>query len=253
MKRPQDGQHVSIASLLLSESQRGQAMRLRGDRTHNAALPEFRPDYRELTRMELDAKVPKDRFQKNWLGSADGDRIAGIASRDGSRLCEEMRCTNGDIDALWNRMSPDQNAVSLAAIVGTLSPCPEHRAQARKRLVILAGGRSGPGTFLFGGPSESQRRGGALPEKSPHMRKSPHILAVGDGYDQARVQATGVKRLLILVMQRVSARLNHLLRLPWQGFPDAGFRTCCKEGEEDEEEERRNGHTRGAVETTGKK
>ena len=168
-----DGTHVSMASLLLSPSQRGHAMRLRGDRPQLALLDEFNPDFRQLTPLELDAKVPKERFQQNWLGPVGGDPMASASTLHGA-----LHCKNEDIDGIWSRLGPDANMVSLAAIVALFSPSPEHRALARKRLIILAGGRSGPGTVLFGGRCENQIRGGALPEKSPHMQDG------GDGYGE---------------------------------------------------------------------
>jgi hypothetical protein len=214
-----EGRHVSLASLLLSPAQRGHGLPPRGSRHHLAPL-EFRPDYEPLTALELDVKVHKDRFTSNWIGPPiDGFSTGGGG---GSKLSVALQCTEADVDALWSRMCPDERGVSLAAIVALFSPSPEHRATARKRLIILAGGRSGPGTLLFGGPSENQIRGGALPAKSPHMADGD-----GDVYAPASLQATGLKRVLLIIMQRVSMRLNHLLSLPWQGFPDGeGFRTA---------------------------
>ena len=57
----------------------------------------------------------QERFLTAWLPGPDETR--GICLRD-------LNCSDNDITAIWQRLCPDQNRVSLAAIVALLSPDP---------------------------------------------------------------------------------------------------------------------------------
>jgi len=191
--------HVSLASLLLSPPQRaGTHAMSRRDERH----PHQRPSCEPVTGAELDASVTKLRFLTAWLPQEGGGGVA---------LKELGNFTDGDVDAVWERLGADGHAdgsetVSLAAIIALFSPDANARASARKRLIIRAGGRA---SSLYGGPSENQSKGGALPDVSPH----------GVPRQPAHLGASGLKRLLLLFLWHVSVRSNALLALPWHGTP----------------------------------
>ena len=88
---------MSLASLLLSQSQRGRDSRP-GRRTAAKTSPtrelEIKPDYEPLTREELDASVCKERFVASaWLPKPGGEGSVGDSFKD-------LHLKDADIEAV---------------------------------------------------------------------------------------------------------------------------------------------------------